>query len=1132
LKPGAQDAAEKSLALNDEAAEHSVTAIGPEVGGFVRLSADPDVWSVQRLDGEGAELEAMERPGVIRVRHEATWLLEKCDPPVGRPCFALIEGQWVEGHLFAKYLDGGVRKWNFTTHTLSRIVDGRELRFHTQDFRRDPADALGHWIVDTPGQFELRRRFLDELNFQRALTGGCTALMASKVEIYEHQVEIVARVLEDPIHRFILADEVGLGKTIEAGLILRQRFLDGRAKAALVIVPNHLRGQWESELQNRFGLPSQGMAVRVATFSDLLEGRIDVEDPIAAESMTDLIVDEAHHAAAWGLSERSGERAGFEGLATLASRAEGMLLLSATPQETTSERLLALLELLDPALHSREHLDRFQLRVDLREAVLDVLALIDDGADVIFYSDQLEEISEGLEDGTALRKLIDDILKAEADDREPDSDQLSSLRTQFRETFRLHNRLIRSSRSSDRLEAWRAPTDGSAPGQHLMQMVRAPRNVEQRARLDEIARDWMLRSIQHQLDSGAACALLSAALFAASMGPEAMRAWVDLRQGRLDVARGQALFGADATNLSLEYTELTWEHDLLTDLSAASEGEEWFRSKVRATHDAVRELGMRSNDPGHVVVFTSTPGAVDRLEPYLTELLEDSDPGRFEVLALGEHVGEHEVMDASQDLYSDPVETIRVVIAGPRVEEGANFQGAHRAVHYDIPRNLSALEQRVGRLDRIGQSKTIQQVVLLPRASDSFASQHVQDVLAGFGVLSESISGVQGGAEEHLRLLDSALLDDGAPMDEFRTTVREELRGERKARERERELDQAAVANWRAGVDFSGLIEHERGVSVLERTASQPLKKFLGLVQDHRGLEGSYRRSKHATADLNPSEEKSLGRCLGNKIIPAPGTFDRKVAARQPSLALRRTGDPLIDWAEQFFLRSGRGAAYALIRFVPSNVWRVGMQRFRWPEHAARWVFSFEVAPRVEETIAKDHVRIRRFMPRREAIVLLGEGDDDQSRVDFAWAHVGFSTEPQQGMPPLDVFNLREQPYKGGWIASKKLTLTDHPVLPDSKADLDRFVSSYDWDGRVRQRATSALDKLRVSSLLSEWREHVRQQFESVSLEHERILRMRSNGEADEEAQARQRILAALYTPMIRLQSAGFVVLTGAQSNA
>ena len=134
--PELMQAAEERPATGDDSWDDEVMA-SPSVGDFVRIDLHPDVWSVQRLEGDDAVLEAMERPGVIRERLEMALLLERCDPPVGRPCFALIEEQWVEGHLFAEHVEDGVRKWNFTTRNSSRIVEGGDLRFHA-GLRRDP----------------------------------------------------------------------------------------------------------------------------------------------------------------------------------------------------------------------------------------------------------------------------------------------------------------------------------------------------------------------------------------------------------------------------------------------------------------------------------------------------------------------------------------------------------------------------------------------------------------------------------------------------------------------------------------------------------------------------------------------------------------------------------------------------------------------------------------------------------------------------------------------------------------------------------------------------------------------------------------------------------------------------------
>ena len=66
---------------------------------------------------------------------------------------------------------------------------------------------------------------------------GMSALLSSAIELEAHQVEVIRRVLQDPIQRYLLADEVGLGKTVEAGVLIRQCFLDGGANTQVVWLP-------------------------------------------------------------------------------------------------------------------------------------------------------------------------------------------------------------------------------------------------------------------------------------------------------------------------------------------------------------------------------------------------------------------------------------------------------------------------------------------------------------------------------------------------------------------------------------------------------------------------------------------------------------------------------------------------------------------------------------------------------------------------------------------------------------------------------------------------------------------------------------------------------------------------------
>jgi len=93
---------------------------------------------------------------------------------------------------------------------------------------------------ETPFFFEQRRALLWELLRQNRLCHGLPAFLSSKIELLQHQVEIAARILRDPTIRYLLADEVGLGKTIEACIVLRQLRLDAPDVRSAVFVPDAL----------------------------------------------------------------------------------------------------------------------------------------------------------------------------------------------------------------------------------------------------------------------------------------------------------------------------------------------------------------------------------------------------------------------------------------------------------------------------------------------------------------------------------------------------------------------------------------------------------------------------------------------------------------------------------------------------------------------------------------------------------------------------------------------------------------------------------------------------------------------------------------------------------------------------
>ncbi len=220
-----------------------------------------------------------------------------------------------------------------------------------------PEERIFSGAVDTDRLYSLRTHALEikrhvALNPYRGLQGARMALIP-------HQLYVASSVCSRPFPRVLLADEVGLGKTVEAGLILHNLLLRSRVSRVLIIVPDSLVYQWFVEMLRRFNLSfavvNQEMRLEEGTnpFKDnelvllglgLLKGSKVARDLLAQAEFDLLIVDEAHHIK-WSQKEQSLE---FEILYKLSQEIPGLLLLTATPEQRGSEGHFARLHLLDP----------------------------------------------------------------------------------------------------------------------------------------------------------------------------------------------------------------------------------------------------------------------------------------------------------------------------------------------------------------------------------------------------------------------------------------------------------------------------------------------------------------------------------------------------------------------------------------------------------------------------------------------------------------------------------------------------------------------------------------------------------------------------------------------------------------
>ncbi|NOX91990.1 MAG: RNA polymerase-associated protein RapA [Gammaproteobacteria bacterium] len=227
-----------------------------------------------------------------------------------------------------------------------------------------PRERLLAAQVDTNKWFELRYQTLQHTN--RLAHSDLYGLTGVRTSLIPHQLFIAHEVAKRYAPRVLLADEVGLGKTIEAGLILHQQLLTERARRVLIVVPETLVHQWLVEMLRRFNLhfsvfdeercagieegdstgkenPFYSEQLILCSLDFLCKNNKRSQQVLAGE-WDFLVVDEAHHLQ-WSPTQSSEE---YQLIEALAKKTKGVLLLTATPEQLGKESHFARLRLLDP----------------------------------------------------------------------------------------------------------------------------------------------------------------------------------------------------------------------------------------------------------------------------------------------------------------------------------------------------------------------------------------------------------------------------------------------------------------------------------------------------------------------------------------------------------------------------------------------------------------------------------------------------------------------------------------------------------------------------------------------------------------------------------------------------------------
>ena len=497
------------------------------------------------------------------------------------------------------------------------------------------------------------------------------APIESSVIPLPHQIRALSRAISGDRVRYLLADEVGLGKTIEAGLIMRELKMRGLVERTLIVAPKGLLMQWAAEMQTHFNepfrliIPGDFPAIRRLDGDENLWQRhrqvicpMDSVKPMQGrrgwsrervqeynrERFEDLIaagwdliiVDEAHR-----LGGSTEQVARHKLGKALADAAPYLLLLSATPHQGKTESFHRLISLLDPEAFpapesvSRERVQPYVIRTEKRHA-------IDAKGRPLFKPRRTELVPIAWESRHNAQRLLYEAVTQYI--REGYNRALREKRTYIGFLMMLMQRLVVSSTRAihasleRRLEVLRLPQEQLS----LFPMV----SEEEWAELDG----------QEQMDT-----LLASYV-------------QDMKDERREV-------------------------EFLLEAAARCE-QQGPDAKAEALLDWIYRLQAEEGDPAlKVLVFTEFVPTQEMLRHFLTAR-------GFEVACINGSMGMEERLQAQEHFAGQA----RILISTDAGGEGLNLQFCHVVINYDMPWNPMKLEQRIGRVDRIGQEHVVRAI--------------------------------------------------------------------------------------------------------------------------------------------------------------------------------------------------------------------------------------------------------------------------------------------------------------------------------------------------------------------------------------------------------------------------------------
>lgn len=868
-----------------------------------------------------------------------------------------------------KVLAGSKAEDEFYYYYLQNVLNSSVIKVCETDlvasFNNGKVDAVSQLMryeLQNPCWYLGRSVVSKNMNLLEQSIFGFKELAGAKIYLLPHQVNTIMRCLQESPCRYMLADEVGMGKTIEAISIYKLYRINHSDTKALIIVPNTLKEQWRSELLVKFSI-SIGSDNRNNQLT--LLGLDEVSKTELEQNWDFVIIDEVH--------KFIFDSDYYEYLHKISKITENILLLSATPVQQREEDYLQLLRLLLPDKYDHITLDEFKVLISRQNRITQNTALLLDT-----LSDYEEEIENALEEGIDphqaedCREIYEEIFEGLSDICDELADgELSTLLEKIEydnqdlgvysikviisyicSNYQIESNIIRNRRKllecredDEQLMATRELIDVSYT-------FDADNNTYEYMTYEALA-DWINEKLSDSsTDIDRVIKPLLSAFFSSPWAFNNAIADIDVS----DAIKDNANYWLEAEKYNLDHICLILEEP--------DEFNECYSTRMVKIIDTIYEELYDEK----IVLFTNFKETFDVYKKILIKVFDDTTISFF-----GKGMQSEELELNSYKFQTDP--GCKIMLCDSTGGEGRNFQCADYIVHIDLPWDASAIEQRIGRLDRLERDMSRPIVYsLVVHSTDTFEDGLFKFFRDGLKIFNKSLSGMEIIMKDVNEEITAAIKEDFkyGLMDKI-TTIVERADFMREAIRKEQNFDAAGfiyrpmynelsrlidyytrndndlfaktMLNWASLAGFRGHTK-KTGEIVYSASSFSPKSAINAQFIPPRWSEYMEAVKRQMLFDVNHFDDSF---CM-DEDQRISGTFSRKQAIENDYLHFFAPGDEVFDCIVDNAMNSCKGCSTAFA--VECNINWKGL------------IFTWSIEPNIS-TLLDEGVSIYALSPYR-----------------------------------------------------------------------------------------------------------------------------------------------------------------------